>query len=92
MVLKELWAGLNDRGRVSANVLCVDSLAVIGIDHTQIIHIHVPKAPPALSPVYINGNPMTGSYHRVGDADVRQSPEKVAKLMARLRGEFVAKA
>ena len=44
------------------------------------------------SQVFINGNPVTGSYHRVGDADVRQSEDKVRKLMARKWAATVAKS
>ena len=91
-VMRELWQGLNDRKKVSSNVLCVDSLAIIPVEDTSIIHIHVPKAPPSLSPVFINGNPVTGSYHRVGDADVRQSEDKIRKLMARKWAAMVGKS
>ena len=91
-VLKSLWAGLNDPRKVSVNVLCIDSIAIIPVEDTSIIHIHVPKAPASLGPVYINGDPLTGSYHRVGDADVRQSPDKVSKHLARLRGQVLSRA
>ena len=91
-VIGEFLKGVEDRSKVSANLLCIDSIALVEIEGKTIIHIHVPKAPPYLRPVYIGGNVLTGSFVRSQSSDMRMSPERVQRMKARVRGELLAKA
>lgn len=91
-VIAELMAGVDDPKKVSANILCIDSVAVITIEGFNIIHINVPKAPIYLRPVYIGNDPINGSFVRDRASDVKLSPERVRRMQARVRGELLAKA
>jgi ATP-dependent DNA helicase RecG len=92
LVIDELMAGLNNAKLVSANVLCLDSVAIVVIDDKSIVHINVPKAPVYLRPVYIGTDPLMGTYVRSGDADLRLDPDRVRRLQAKVRGQLISKS
>lgn len=81
-VLGQLWATLNNIEKVSANILQKQWVNVIPIDGKQIIHIHVPRASHLSPPLYINGNPLTGTYQRFGSTDRHVSEESVRRTFA----------
>jgi len=55
-VQKSLWDSLNDRGKVSANVLKRDDVTVVEIDGKNVLLIEVPRAERADLPVFLNGS------------------------------------
>lgn len=91
-VVAEFMKGVNDPKVVSANVLSVDSIAIIHIDGKAIVHIRVPKASIYLRPVYVGTDPLHGSFVRTGASDIRLFPERVKRMQARVRGEMLGKA
>jgi len=91
-VIAELMAGVNDPKRVSVNLLCIDSVSIIDIEGLSIIHIYVPKAPVYLRPVYIGNDPLSGSYVRDRDADMRLDPDRVRRIQGRVASELVGKS
>ena len=91
-VISELMAGLDDPKKVSANILCIDSVTVITIEGFNIIQINVPKAPVYLRPVYIGNDPFNGSFVRDRASDVKLSPERVRRMQAQVTGELLGKA
>ena len=91
-VIGELMTGADDPKKVSVNILCIDSVAVVVIDGFNIIHINIPKAPIYLRPVYIGNDPIKGSFVRDRSSDIELSPDRVRRMQARVRGELLAKA
>lgn len=91
-VQREFLEGVNDTRIVSANVLCIDSVAILQIDKRNLIHINVPRAAVYLRPVYIGSDALNGSYVRSGSADIRLDQDRVKRMQARVRGELVGKA
>jgi predicted HTH transcriptional regulator len=91
-VLAELHAGLEDRSRVSANLLTPDSIRQHCIEGKCVIEIKVPKAPLALRPVYLGADPLRGSYVRSQSFDIRLTPDRVRRIQARVRSELLQKA
>lgn len=91
-VQREFLDGVENPRIVSANVLCIDSVAILQIDQKSLIHINVPRAPVYLRPVYIGSDVLNGSYVRSGAADLRLDPDRVKRIQAKVRGELVAKA
>lgn len=81
-VQDELWTNLNDPTLVSVNILSDRHVRCITIDAKNILHVHVPKATRKQKPVYIKGNPLTGTYKRFNSADIRQSDETVRRMLA----------
>lgn len=91
-VVKQLLQGLETPGVVSANILCIDSIGILTIEGKDIIHVHVPRAPVYLRPIYIGSNVLNGSYVRSQSADIRLDPERVRRLQAKVRGELLGKS
>ncbi len=81
-VLDELWTCLNNPQKVSGNILRERWVNVLTIEAKHIIHIHVPQAPRKQKPVFIKGNPLTGTYKRFNSADLLQGEEVVRRMLA----------
>lgn len=81
-VVDELWTGVNNPQKVSANVLRPDGVQVIEIDGLSIVRVRVPAASRKLKPVFLNNNPLTGTYRRFNSTDSRLDKEKVRRMLA----------
>ena len=81
-VLKALWDGLNNPQKASINLLSNDDVQVREINGLKIIQIRVPEASRSQQPVYINGNPMAGTFRRNYEGDYRCPKETVSRMMA----------
>ena len=73
----EFWNGINS-DKVSANLLLATDVQVVDYRQKKVLVIHVPPADYRQRPVYINGNPMKGTYKRnhEGDYHCRESEIK----------------
>ena len=81
-VLDELWTSLNNRNKVSANLLREEDVRVIELDGKNIIHIHVPRSPRKTRPIYLKGNPLIGTYKRLHSSDCLCDEETVRRMLA----------
>ena len=84
--LKEFWDAIHNPNKVNTNILRDADVGTCLIDGKTIIWIEVPQAEYTQKPIYINGNPMSGSYKRSyeGDYHCRESD---VKAMFRDSGE-----
>lgn len=78
---------VNDKRVVNCNLLKPSSVAVEKVDGKEIVVIRVPRATRKEKPVYIGGNPLTGTYYRNGDGDYRCSQEQVKEMMEKAKIE-----
>ncbi|MDD4913202.1 MAG: putative DNA binding domain-containing protein [Sideroxydans sp.] len=81
-VIEELWNNLNNSQKVSANLLNEQHVQVIDLDGQSVIRIHVPRAARKSRPVYIGGNPITGTYKRQNSGDYQCDEESVRRMLA----------
>lgn len=81
-VIDELWNLLNNPQKASVNLLKEQHVQVIELEGRSVIHVHVPRAPRKSRPVYINGNPITGTYKRQNSGDYRCDEESVRRMLA----------
>ena len=81
----EFWALVNDPKVASANILTPQQIELDVVDGDHIIAIHVPPATPAQRPVYVGGDPYTGSYVRSGEGDFRIPHDEVDRMLAEAR-------
>ena len=79
-VIRDLWNGLNNTEKVSINLLKNEDIELIEYQGVNLIRIIVPQANRKQKPVYINGNPLRGTFRRNNDGDYR-CPEEVVKQM-----------
>ncbi len=79
---EELWRGLNDEKKVSANILSRGQVKVEEVDGKKIVVITVPRANRREKPIYIGSTPYGGSYRRSGEGDYKCSAEEVQAMLA----------
>ncbi|MDP5147052.1 ATP-binding protein [Shewanella sp. ULN5] len=82
-MLSEIWQILNNPQKISHNILSPTDVQIIEIMGKQLIRIHVPAVDLKLRPIYIGPDPYSGSYFRVGDADMHASREQVDQMSKR---------
>ena len=80
-LIREFREILNDPRRVSVNILSERSVSIVEVEGNHIVAIEVPRARRYDRPVYVGGDPMTGTYRRSGDGDYRCSREEVRRML-----------
>jgi predicted HTH transcriptional regulator len=79
-IRKELADLSGNRQKVSVNLLSDDRVRELQIEGNLILAIEVPRATRKQRPVFINGNPLGGTFRRFHEAD-QEVPEDEVKLM-----------
>ena len=80
-LIKEFWDIANNTHKVSTNILSDKDVTIEEIDDKRIVAIRVPRAQRSDKPVYIDGNPISGSYRRNGEGDYKCTKEEVQAMM-----------
>jgi predicted HTH transcriptional regulator len=80
-VIRDLWNGLNNPEKVSVNLLKNGDIEPIVYQDVHLIKIKVPQANRKQKPVYINGNPLRGTFRRNNDGDYRCSEDVVKQML-----------
>ena len=81
-VINEFWTTFNSLEKVSESILQNSSVRKQYINDKMIIQVYVPQALRKHRPVYINGNPFTGTYKRFGSTNQLQNNEAVKHMLA----------
>lgn len=79
-IIKEMWDTINNREKVSANILCDSNVTEIDVDGCTVILIYVPRASKDKRPVYINGSIENGTYKRNGEGDYHCSWDEIKEM------------
>ena len=80
-LIEEFLELLNRPEKASANILSDQNISVELVEGCHIIAITVPRAERRDRPVYIDGNPFTGTYLRNGEGDYRCTKEEVQAML-----------
>lgn len=80
-LVEEFWELVNDPHRASVNILSEENVQIEMVDGKRIIVITVPRAQRMDRPVYVDGNPLTGTYVRNGEGDCRCTREEVRSML-----------
>ena len=78
--LKEFWDTINSN-KVSANILLDDNVGYCDVNGHTVLWIEVPQADYKYKPVYINENPMKGSFKRNHEGDYHCTPSEVRAML-----------
>jgi ATP-dependent DNA helicase RecG len=81
-VLKALWDGLNNRQRVSANLLSEADVQIREVQEKSIIVVNIPRASRTQRPIFIGSNPLIGTYRRNYEGDYRCDEDMVRRMIA----------
>ena len=88
---KDFWDTINNKNKVSVNLLTDSDLEIYEENNHVIMAIHVPKAKREQKPVYINGDMFNGTFRRNWEGDyhcdrsevlamLRDQPEETADM------------
>lgn len=79
---KNFWSVLNDRNKISKNILLNHHVRVVEIEGKNLLQIDVPAADRHDKPVYIGTNPMKGTYRRDYEGDFLCTEASVRAMFA----------
>ena len=77
----EFLRKVNDPRIASVNLLAADDIQIKTVDGNDMVLIYVPQAQPYQRPVYVGGDPYSGTYRRCGEGDHRCSRDEVEKML-----------
>jgi len=78
--IKDFWNTVNSE-KVSSNILIDENVGTCEINGATIIWIQIPQANYRQKPVYINGNPIKGSFKRNHEGDYHCTEEEVKSML-----------
>ncbi len=78
---RDFWNLINNRQKVSTNILTDSSVTIEPVDGKDIIVIRVPRAERTTRPVYVGMDPRLGSYRRNGEGDYHCSIDEVSLML-----------
>lgn len=80
-LVAEFWTIINNKQKVSANILSKNDVQITEAEGKKIIIIEVPRAGRADKPVFLGMNPFSDSYRRDGDGDYHCTPDEVRSML-----------
>ena len=81
LLIEDFWEIANDSRKVSVNILLEKDVTVEQINGKRIVAIRVPRARRSDKPVFVEGDPFSGSYRRNGEGDYRCTKEEVHAML-----------
>lgn len=81
-ILKDFWNTINNKEKISVNILDDEHIETTIVEEKTIIIINIPKANRQSKPVYINNNPITGTFKRYHDGDYKCSKEEIRVMFS----------
>lgn len=79
---QDIWNAVNNRGKVSANILTDSDVSLKEIEGCTILVMRVPKAGRRQRPVFIGQNPLDGTFRRNNEGDYHCSRDEVGRMLA----------
>lgn len=79
---KDFWTTINNRGKVSVNLLAGGDVRIVPVSGTSVLAVQVPRANRRQRPVFVGQNPLEGTYRRYSDGDYLCSREEVGRMLA----------
>jgi ATP-dependent DNA helicase RecG len=82
-VRRELFDGLNNRQKVSVNLLSDENVREVTLESQTILVIEIPRAKRTQRPVHLTTNPFAGhTYRRLNDGDRTLPDDEVKRMLA----------
>lgn len=78
--LKDFWNTINS-DKVSSNILIDSDVGICNVNGAEIIWIRVPQANYKSKPIFINGNPIKGTFKRNHEGDYHCTEEEVKAML-----------
>ena len=81
-IKKELFDILNNKQKISNNILRDNHVETLRFDDTYVLKITIPRATRQQKPIYKGQNPLQGTYRRQYEGDYRCDGEDVRRMIA----------
>ena len=81
-VQKDFWTTVNNAQKINYNVLSPTDVKVIVCEENTLLLISISPASRKLKPIFIGSNPLTGTYLRYHDSDIKAKDEIVRHMLA----------
>lgn len=81
-VIKKIWDILNDRDKISKNILTDSDVSIINIKDCKIISVRIPKAKREDRPIHLGRNPMGNTFIRHHEGDYKVDDNTVRRMIA----------
>jgi ATP-dependent DNA helicase RecG len=81
-IKKSFWDTINNRGKVSINLLSNRDVQEVAHPSGTILVIKVPQANRYQRPVFLERNPLTGTYRRNCEGDYHCSEQEVSRMLS----------
>jgi ATP-dependent DNA helicase RecG len=81
-IKKSLWDTVNNRGKVSLNLLNNEDVQEIPTPAGNILALRIPKATRSQRPIFIGQNPLTGTYRRNQEGDYHCTDHEVSRMLS----------
>ena len=78
---KDFWDTINNKNKISINLLTDEDVEIYGESNNVIMVIHVPKARREQKPVYINGDMFNGTFRRNWEGDYHCERSEVLAML-----------
>lgn len=78
----DLFNTLNNRSKVSANLLSDADVKEVRIEGKTLLAVHIPAASRKQKPVFLHGQPLGNTYRRLNDGDRHCDDEAVKRMLA----------
>lgn len=85
--LTDFWTQANNRELISVCLLTNGHVKLVTVDSKAVLVIAVPRATRQQRPVYIRGNPLTGTYRRNNEGDFHCTEEEVKRMLGDQSGQ-----
>lgn len=79
-MIAEFWNIINNPKKVSVNILSDRNVTIHEVDGNRFISIEIPRASRSDKPIYIDGNPISGSYRRNGEGDYKCTKDEIHSM------------
>jgi len=79
---KEFWDNINNRNKVSCNLLSNGHVQVIECNAVRLLSIRVPAATRTQRPVYLGPTPLGNTYRRQHEGDYHCTDDEVRRMLA----------
>ena len=79
---RNFWNIVNDRGKVSINLLTDSNVRLVESSGKTVLVIQVPRAGRRQRPVFIGQNPLVGTYRRNNEGDYHCTEDEVGRMLA----------
>ena len=81
-IIRNLWNGLNNPQKVSINLLQKHNVFELAAPSGEnLIIVKIPRASRTQRPVYLNNNPLIGTYRRNNDGDYKCTNDTVKQML-----------